>query len=171
MIEPTTTTTSPITITQPNTVSSASVVIRSLQFVLYVEAPRTSGQHLGLQLVELLLGDRAAVEQFLGPGDLTGRPGRAAVGGDLLHVLVEVGLRDLGLLHAALRHALALGDHVDQHTEERQDDQEYDPRGLRPARDVAPEQVAEAQDQDPDPGHPAEEDDHRPEDVHKRIVR
>ena len=75
----------------------------------------------------------------ISPGRAPAEPRR----GDRPHVLVEVGLRGLRLMHAALGHALALGDHVDQHTEERQDDQEHDPRGLPPARDVAPEEIAE----------------------------
>jgi hypothetical protein len=124
-------------------------------------------QRLGLQLLELRLGDRAAVEQRLGALDLARR---AAVGGDGADVLVEVGLRDLHVADPALGHLLALGDQVDQRPEEREHDQGDDPPGLVPAGDVAAEEVAEDDDQQPDPRDPAEEDDHRPQDVEERIV-
>jgi hypothetical protein len=64
-----------------------------------------------------------------------------------------------------------LADQVDQHAEERQHDHEHHPRRLAPAADVvAAEQVSEHRDDDPEPDHPAEEDDDRPEDVQERVV-
>jgi hypothetical protein len=72
---------------------------------------------------------------------------------------------------AAFGHALALSDQVDECAEEREHEHEQAPAGFRPAGDVAPEDVAEDQDQHPDPGDPEEEQDHRPEDIHERVVR
>jgi hypothetical protein len=64
----------------------------------------------------------------------------------------------LGLAHAALAHPVVLGDQVDRHAEERQDDHEHDPARLARAADVvAAKEVDEDCDHNPDPGHPAED--------------
>jgi hypothetical protein len=89
----------------------------------------------------------------------------------LAHVLVELILLSLGLLRAALAHAVVLGDQIDQHAEPRQDDDEDHPERLGEAADVvAAEHVDQDGDHDPDPDHPDEEDDHRPKNVRERIV-
>jgi hypothetical protein len=72
---------------------------------------------------------------------------------------------------AALSHALALSDQVDENAKERQDDHEDEPEHLRSAPDVVPaEDVPEHPEQQHEPGHPNEDDEDRPEDVEKRIT-
>src|SRR6188768_4140475 len=65
----------------------------------------TSGEGLGLQLVELLLRDRARIEQRLRLGDLLGR---VALRGNRPDVLVGLRLGLLYLLRLPFRHALVL---------------------------------------------------------------
>src|SRR3954469_4607019 len=126
-------------------------------------------QRLALDLVELVLGDRAAVEQLLGLGQLRGGP--AAATGHGADVVVVLLLARLDVARPALGHPLALGDEVDEHAQERQDDHERRPAGLAPAGHVmAAEQVREYRDQRPDPDHECEKDEHRPNDVQQRIV-
>src|SRR5206468_4231132 len=56
-----------------------------------------------------------------------------------------------------------LGDEIDEDPEERQDDHEERPTGLRPAADVVTaEQVAEHGKEEPEEQNPGEEDNHRP---------
>src|SRR4029450_5292625 len=60
---------------------------------------------------------------------------------------------------------------VNAHPREPQDHYEPAPRPLPPAADVvAAEDVHQDGDHDPDPDHPGEEDDHRPQDVQERVV-
>src|SRR6185437_2812507 len=76
----------------------------------------------------------------------------------------------LHLLFVALRHAVMLGDQVDENAEVRQHDHEDDPCGFAPAREVAtPEHVAEDGDQEPEPDHPREEHEHRPHHIEKWV--
>src|SRR4051812_41107983 len=82
----------------------------------------SGGERLPLQLIELGLVDRAAVEEPLRVVDLRGRPA-----GDRPDVLVHHGLLRLHVLRLALRHAVVLGDQVDECAEERHDDDEHAP--------------------------------------------
>src|SRR5882672_3935598 len=62
------------------------------------------------------------------------------------------------------------GDHVDEDTEQRERDDEDGPPCLRPAAVIcSAEVVREHEDQEVDPNHETEEDEHRPDDVEKRI--
>src|SRR5437899_769609 len=72
--------------------------------VLWVTFTGDLRQRLRLQLVELFLADRAAVEQALGLRDLVGRAAAAAAAGGLAHVGVELLLLALLLVQRALRH-------------------------------------------------------------------
>jgi hypothetical protein len=55
-------------------------------------------------------------------------------------------------------HPAAAGDQVDQRGQERDEDQEQHPGGLRPAGEfVVAEEVGEDRDQDPDPDHEEED--------------
>src|SRR5439155_24659604 len=86
--------------------------------------------------------------------------------------VVELGLLAPRSLDVALRHAVVLREEVDEYSEEGQDDHEDDPERLRSAADVvSPENVGEDGDQKPEPDHPGEEDEHRPEDVEKWVAR
>ena len=106
---------------------------------------------------------------MLGVGDLARR---TAAAGDVAHVGVELRLRLRHLVGLALGHALAVEADVAEHADERQQEDEDGPAGLAPARDVvAAEQVREDDDQQVDPHHPREEDDHRPDDVCEWVVR
>ena len=90
---------------------------------------------------------------------------------DRLHVAVELLLGLLLLLHRSLRHAATTRDEVHEHAEERQHDDEEGPGRLPPAGDVVTaEEVAQDGDQDPEPDHPSEKDEHGPDDVEKRVV-
>src|SRR4051794_33301599 len=73
------------------------------------------GQCLGLERLELLLVDRAAVEQRLRALDVARG---AAVRRNLLDVVVELDLGDLRVVHAALGHVLPVGDQVDECADE-----------------------------------------------------
>jgi hypothetical protein len=69
------------------------------------------------------------------------------------------------------RHALALRDHVDEDAKERQENHEDEPEHFGAAADVvSAENVSDDPEQDDEPGHPDEEDEHRPENVEKRIT-
>src|SRR4029079_9805089 len=62
-------------------------------------------------------------------------------------------------------------DQVDEDAEERQNDDEDDPQDLREAGRVVPaEEITEDGDQQPEPDDPGEDDEHRPEDVEKRVI-
>src|SRR5262245_16771191 len=133
----------------------------SRRAILLAGSRRLVRQRLALDRLELLLADRSLVEQVLRGRDLRGWTGYRRGRLDLV----------LGLLDVPFGHSLAVDDQVDQHAEERQDDQEDHPERLQPPRDVmTTKHVDQNRDQDPDPDHPGEEDDHRPEDVQERIV-
>ena len=99
-------------------------------------ARRLRSQRLRLERVELLLSDRAAVEQRLGLLDLRSAAA-ATLRGDGLDVGVELLLLAADAVGLAVGHAVVLGDEVDQRAEERQDDQEDHPQRLDPSIDVA----------------------------------
>ena len=79
--------------------------------------------------------------------------------GDRLDVLILGGLVLLGLGGAALGHALAAGDQVDQQRQERHEDQEDDPDGLPPAVELV---VAEQVTDDGEQRHQVGEEDECP---------
>ena len=120
-------------------------------------------------LVELRLGDGAAVEQGLGVGDLTGRiaGGRRGDGLDAGR-LSRVHL--LGLLQLTLLHPVPAGDQVDQDAQARprDDDHRDHPDGLGTSGQVlAPEDVS----QDPGQAHePGEEQEELKESKQERTV-
>src|SRR6476646_6911220 len=54
------------------------------------------------------------------------------------------------------------GDHVDERTDQRHEDHEYSPARLRPSRMILPPEVVHHhEDEQRDPDHPREEDEHR----------
>src|SRR3954462_1744125 len=114
---------------------------------------------LGLDLLELALADGSGVEQRLGRRDLVSGAARtSAGGGDRPDVFVLALLR-LGLrLEPAFGHAMATSDQVNQHAQDRQDDDEEHPQGLRPTAEVpAAEEVPEDPEQAHEPGEEDEE--------------
>src|SRR5215213_3761586 len=102
----------------------------------------SGGQRLLLELVELSLGDGAAVKQALRRRDLI--CGTAALTRNRLDVLVR---RDLSLLHLSrlpLSHSTTASDQVDNGCEEGENDQEDDPERLPPtAQFPVPEQIGD----------------------------
>ena len=125
------------------------------------------GERLGLDPVELGLGDRAAVEQLLRLGDLLGRATRACDRPDLG---VHLRLRRLNLRESPLAHSAPLGDQVDEDAEVRQADHEDRPPCLAPAADVvSPKQIAEHDEQQPEEQDPGEEHEHRPHRLAKGV--
>src|SRR6516165_1210715 len=80
-----------------------------------------SGENLGLSLLELGVGDDAALLQIGELGELVG----AALGArGVAHVLAELLVFCLGLAGAPFVHRAAPGDDIHQDAEERQDDDE-----------------------------------------------
>jgi hypothetical protein len=102
----------------------------------------SGGQRLLLELVELSLGDGAAVKQALRRRDLI--CGTAALTGNRLDVLVR---RDLSFLHLSrlpLSHSTTASDQIDNGCEEGENDQEDDPERLPPtAQFPVPEQIGD----------------------------
>src|SRR5215211_5601168 len=129
----------------------------------------SGGQRLLLELVELSLGDGAAVKQALRRRDLI--CGTAALTRNRLDVLVR---RDLSLLHLSrlpLSHSTTASDQVDNGCEERENDQEDDPERLPPtAQFPVPEQIGNDLEQHHQIHHeekgPNEEPEEVPETVH-----
>src|SRR5262245_13700192 len=110
------------------------------------EAPRATSLHLQhrrlLGRLVLLRGDLALVAELRELGHLVRR---RIAGGPPLTLL-----RGLDHLLVLLRH-LRPRDHVDQQADERQDEDQQDPPGLaQPGDVVAPEDVGEDRDEDPD---------------------
>jgi hypothetical protein len=138
-------------------------------FGLSADCGPRSGHDLGLLAFELLGRDDAPVAQVSELGQLVRRAGwrtRSLLdGGAQFAVLL------LRLLHRPLLHAAAADDQVNQDTDQRDDEHEQEPEGLGPAAQVtAAEDVDEYVDQDPDPDHPQDDLDDRPEDIKRRIV-
>ena len=130
-------------------------------------ARRRLRERFRLQRLELLLRDRAGVEQLLGLRDLGSGPSARRVA----HIIVELPPLGLRLLDAALAHPVMLDDQIHQHPQPRQDHNEDHPERLGEASDVVTtKNIDQHGDHDPDPDHPEKEDDHRPQHVHKRIV-
>src|SRR6478609_8143144 len=107
-------------------------------FVRAVGAARQERLRQGLLLegFELGLVDRAAVEQLLGLLDVSG--GAATAARRCADIVVHLLSLSLGPFEVALVHAVVLGDHVDEHAQERQDQREDEPTGLAATRQVAP---------------------------------
>jgi hypothetical protein len=129
----------------------------------------SGGQRLLLELVELSLGDGAAVKQALRRSDLVSRA--AALSGDGLDVLVSGRLGSASCGHMALSHASAASDQVDECREEGEDDQENDPESLPAAAQVpVSEQISDDLEQHHQIHHeekgPNEEPEEVPETVH-----
>src|SRR5215472_525780 len=128
-----------------------------------------SGENLGLSLLELGLGDDAAVLQVGELRELVGAAAADACG--IAHVPAELLLLGLLLADAPFLHRAAPGDQVNQDTEERQDDDEDEPEGLGPSAQVlAAENVEDNPEEQEDPQHPEEEPQHRQECVEKRVL-
>src|SRR3954462_2116786 len=106
--------------------------------------PESGCEGFGLEGVDLLRRDGAAVEELLGRRDLFGRRRTRGRPGYRLDVL---GLRRpnlLLLLQLTLRHGVTAGDEVHEDAQERQEDDEQYPEGLGPTAQVtAAEHVAE----------------------------
>src|ERR1700722_13552880 len=126
-------------------------------------------ERLGLDRIKLVLGDRAAVQKLLGRLDLACRP---ATIGSLADVIIELRLRRLSLLFAAVSHSVVVENQVRQNAYPRNDHDQDHPRSLPPPRNVAPpEDIREADDRDPDEEDPREDDQDVPEKVEKGIRR
>src|SRR5271157_3846617 len=128
-----------------------------------------SGHDLGLLAFELLGRDDAPVAQVSELGQLVSRAGWRTR--SLLDVGAQFAVLLLRLLHRPLLHAAAADDQVNEDTDQRDEEHEQEPEGLGPAAQVmAAEDVDEYVDQDPDPDHPQDDLDDRPEYIKRRIV-
>src|SRR5690349_24016387 len=128
---------------------------------------RSGGENLGLLALELVGRDDAAVTQVGQLGQLVGRVLRTR---GVLDVATELLVPLLRVLHGPLLHRAAAGDQVDQDADQRDEQHEQEPQGLRPAGQVmAAEDVDEDVDQDPDPEHPEEDLEDRPECPEQRV--
>jgi hypothetical protein len=126
-----------------------------------------------LELFKLFLGNGAAIQQILRRCDLVSWVIATSYG---LDVLVRSGLSTLHLSRTPLGHALATRYQVDEDREEREDDQENDPKGLRPSAQVpVPEQVDEDLEQHQQEAHeeegPNKEPEPVPEAIHAKTFR
>src|SRR5918994_732725 len=83
--------------------------------------------------LELVLADRASVTKVCEPSDLVGRSTTSRAG-NVLDVLTKRGLLRLRVAHSVLLDLVAAGDQVNEDAEVGQDDDEYRPQGLAPAR-------------------------------------
>ena len=113
------------------------------------------GQQFRLRLVELLGAERSF---FLQLGELVefvcGSAGVSLLADIAVELLFRVGL----VFDRAVAHPIAANDQVEQHPEERQEDQEEHPNCLcHPRQLVVAEEVAEDRDENPDPGEQEEE--------------
>ena len=119
-----------------------------------------SGQakRLGLEGIELGLGDGSGVEQRLGVGDLAGRV--AGVPATCWMYSCWAACCCGNCLHLTLGHAAAPGDQVDERAEPGDEDQQDRPAGLAPAAEGA---VAEQVEQAAEPHHQRRDPDEEPE--------
>jgi hypothetical protein len=127
----------------------------------------SGGERLGLQLVELLLGNRTAIQQALSGSDLFGwvAPARNA-----LNVLIGGGLSASHLSRLALAHPAAACDQVNDRREEWKDDQEDDPQRLPPPAQIpVTEQINNDLEQHHQVAHEEEGPDQKPEPVRETI--
>src|SRR5262249_6996018 len=126
------------------------------------------GENLGLSLLELSLGDDAAILQVRELGKLVGA---AAGARGITHVRAELLLVGLLLADAPFLHRTAPGDEVNQDAEERQDNDEDEPERFGPSAQVlAAENVEDYPEEQEDPQHPEEEPQHRQERVEQRVL-
>src|SRR5215207_7734732 len=132
---------------------------------------RLGGQRLLLELLELLLGNGAAVKQALRRRDLVCRT--AALTSNRLNVLVggHLGLSHLSRL--SIGHTPTASDQVDNCREGREDDQEDDPERLPPpAQILVSEEITDDLEEHHQIHHeekgPNEEPEEVPETVHLR---
>src|SRR5215471_19937241 len=124
-------------------------------------ARSASGQDLALLAFELVGRDDAPVAQVGQLAQLV----RSAFGArSLLDVLTELLLLKLRVLLGVLMHLAAAGDQVHQNPDQREEQDEDEPQRLGPTGQVmAAEKVDEYGDQDPEPDHPQEDHQDRPE--------
>src|SRR5262249_45706966 len=126
-----------------------------------------SGQDLGLLAFELVSGDDAPVAQVSQLAQLVRCALRAR---GLLDVLTKLLLLKLRVPLSVLMHLAAAGDQVHQDPDQREEQDEDEPQGLGPAGQVtAAEQVYEYGDQYPEPDHPQEDHQDRPERAQYRV--
>lgn len=114
-----------------------------------------------LQGVELRLRNRSSVEHGFRLRDLVCRRPRS---GNLLHIVRKLLLHRRRMLGLALGHAAAACNQVDQHRQERQEDECNYPHRLGEATDVmAAEQIHKDLEQDDEPHHHDEDNKTGPE--------
>src|SRR4249919_1877657 len=123
--------------------------LRLARFLSYsgvVMMPPLKGlrERLLLQLVKLGLADGAAVEKLLSGLDLLGWVRDAHDRRRHVHVFLPASPSSKGLL-TTFGHSPATGNHVDQDTQERCNDQENDPHRFPPAAEIS---VSEQIDED-----------------------
>src|SRR5215469_6043222 len=125
--------------------------------------PSRSGEDLGLLALEFLGRNDATVTKVGELGQLIRRTLRA---GGILDIAAELLVLGLRVPHLVLVHLAAADDQVHQDPDHRDEQNEYEPQGFGPAGQVmAAEQVDQDGDQDPEPDHPQEDDENRPERV------
>src|SRR3954451_9541935 len=113
---------------------------------------RLPAKQLRLGVLELLVGDRAAVPEVGELAELVGGTRRARSGG-LSDVLAERLLAVLCPGQGALVHRATARDQVDEGAEPRQEDQEHRPERLAPPGQLmVAEEVTEDPEQQHDPG-------------------
>ena len=124
-------------------------------------------ERFGLQLLKLLLGNCAAVEQVLRGCDLFSR---IATTGNSLDVLVGFDLRLSHLSHLPLGHSAATRDQVNESREEGKDDQEDNPDCLTPPAQIPiSEQISDDVEQHHQVEHEEKRPDQKPEKIPKTI--
>ncbi len=129
--------------------------------------PGAAQARICLLAVELLGRDDASVAQVGELGQLVRRTLRAR---GLLDITAQLLLLTLHLPHLTLMHLAAADDQVRQHPDQREEQDEHEPQGLGPAGQVmAAEDVDDDGDQDPEPDHPQEDHEDRPEHVQYRV--
>lgn len=139
--------------------------------VTYSAQSRTAldsgGERSGLQLVELLLGNRTAIQQAFCGSDLFGW---VATARNALDVLIGRSLGSSHLSRLALAHPAAACDQVNDRREEWKDDQEDDPQRLPPPAQIpVTEQINNDLEQHHQVAHEEEGPDQKPEPVRETI--
>jgi hypothetical protein len=125
------------------------------------------GKRLRLELLELLLVNRATVEQALRRRNLFGRIATSRNG---LDVLIGGSLRFLHFAGLPFGHAPATCDQVDEGCQEGEDDQENDPDRLPPAAEIpVPEEVSDDVEQHHEVEHKEECPNQEPEEIPETV--